>query len=119
MTMMICPKADSCLIKCDAKFPHERNQFCEEQCGAGYIAPCNIYNAPVDVTLQDFYSLLKTRGTNSIVAESELMRKVLEVAPLMAKALEKLLYHPIYALPAYKVSFKPDKVEHTLGEILP
>ena len=103
MTMMICPKADSCLIKCDARFPHERNQFCEEQCGAGgagYIAPCNIYNAPVDVTLQDFYSLLKTRGTNSIVAESELMRKVLEVAPLMAKALEKLQYHPIHATQA-------------------
>ena len=100
MTMMICPKADSCLIKCDAKFPHERNHFCEEQCGAGYFAPCNIYNAPVDVTLQDFYSLLKTRGTNSIVAESELMRKVLEVAPLMAKALEKLQYHPIYATQA-------------------
>ena len=100
MTMMICPKADSCLIKCDAKFPHERSRFCEEKCGAGYIAPCNIYNAPVDVTLQDFNALLKTRGTNSIVAESELMRKVLEVAPLMAKALEKFEYHPIHAIQA-------------------
>ena len=59
MTLMICPKADKCLRVCEAKFEHERSHFCEEECGAGYIAPCNIIlEKPVDVTLQDFYSFV-------------------------------------------------------------
>ena len=62
MTLMICPKADKCLRVCEAKFEHERSHFCEEECGAGYIAPCNIIlEKPVDVTLQDFYSFVNKR----------------------------------------------------------
>jgi hypothetical protein len=56
----------------------------------------------VDVTLQDFYSLLKTRGTNEVVIQSELMRQVIELAPLMAKAYEKLQNRQIFAVPALK-----------------
>ena len=104
MTTMICPKANECK---NCKYPnHQRpHEFSQTFCIDAFGCPKCIPYFPEnwnneDVTLQDFYSLLKTRGTNSIVAESELMRKVLEVAPLMAKALEKLQYHPIHATQA-------------------
>ena len=47
----------------------------------------------VDVTLQDFYSLLETRGVNKTVIQSNIMRQVLEIAPLLEKAYNKL--HPL------------------------
>ena len=69
---------------------------------------------PVDVTLQDFNSLLKTRGTNGIVIESELMRKVMALAPILAKAYETLQNRPvgIRAMPLMPPMPKPQIVDY-------
>ena len=113
---MICPKADKCLRVCEAKFEHERSHFCEEECGAGYIAPCNIIlEKPVDVTLQDFNALMKTRGTNKAVIQSNIMRQVMEIAPLLAQAYESLQGNQTYARPMPKLPPLPKPARHPWG----
>ena len=105
MTMMICPKADSCQIKCDAKFPHERNQFCEEECGVGYIVPCNIYNAPVDVTLQDFSALLKKRA--NALTPAERMSAFMLGANAAQAIIDKQEGRPMPKMPPMPIPDKP------------
>jgi hypothetical protein len=59
----------------------------------------------VDVVLQDFYSLLETRGVNKAVIQSNIMKQGFDIVPLLAQAYDKLQNRQGYATSVNRHTF--------------